>query len=132
VIRPDVELRVFVCVTKLLSEAPMAEAVEMIVEPRESVEGMRTLPVRSEPELLTIPVAIADPLKVIPSSVALAIEEFAHPFRPIVVVEGSCGTKVDSASALEVVVNWTSELSTNPKGMSEIVGFGADADELAG
>jgi hypothetical protein len=68
-----------------------------------------------------IPVAIADPLKVIPSSVALGIEEFAHPLAPIETVEDSCGTRVDNASTPEVIVKSTIEPSTIPKGMSEIL-----------
>jgi hypothetical protein len=130
VTRPNVELRVFVCVMKLLSVAGEAEEVETIVEPRESVERMRVSPVRSELELLNRPVGIADPLKVIPSSVTLGIEEFDHPLRPIELVECSWGTKVDVSLSDEVVSDWTAVPSTNPREVFKMFVLGADTDEI--
>jgi hypothetical protein len=106
---------------KLLIEARLAYVLETIFKLRESiVEGVRMPPVRVELELLTIPVAIADPLKLMPSSVALAIEEFAHPLRPIELVDRSWEIEVEIASASGVVADWTTELSTIPKGMFKV------------
>jgi hypothetical protein len=106
VIRPDLELCVFVCVIKLLIEAWPADVLTIVIELRESlVGGICMPPVRIEFELLAILVAIADPLKVMPFSVALAIEEFAHPLWPIELVDRSWEIDVEIASASGVVVD---------------------------
>jgi hypothetical protein len=122
VIKPDLELCVFICVIKLLTEAWLVDEVEAIFELCDSVvEGMRIASVRSELELLLTLVATADPLKFMPSIVALVIEEFVHPLGPIELADRGCGVKVDIASAPEVFAGWTAEWSTFPKGMSEIL-----------
>jgi hypothetical protein len=107
---------------KVLTEARLVDDVEATFELCDSVvEGMRIASVRSELELLLMPVATDDPLKVMPASVTLDIEEFVHPLGPIELVDRGCRVKLDLTSAPEIVADWTAELSTLPKGMSEIL-----------
>jgi hypothetical protein len=80
----DLELRVLIWVTKLLTEARVAEVVNTTVELREFVVDITCMsPVGSVLELLTILVTIPDPLNVMPSPVALGSELFVQPRRTL-------------------------------------------------